>query len=90
MHQQKLPGRKDGPVDPVGHIDIDDHHHGLLYHHQDEHVRHEGLRLEIALFAYWWQMQFRWSVVEALRYFQGKGHVLEVGIYAFVRPSQSR
>lgn len=42
------------------------------------------LGLEIALFAYWWQMQFRWSVVEALRYFQGKGHVLEVGIYAFV------
>ncbi len=42
------------------------------------------LGLEIAIFAYWWQMQFRWSVVEALRYFQGKGHVLEVSIYGVV------
>ena len=42
------------------------------------------LGLEIALFAYWWQMQFRWSVVEQLRNFWGKGHVVEVAIYAFV------
>ena len=39
---------------------------------------------EVALFAYWWQMQFRWSVVEQLRNFWGKGHVVEVAIYAFV------
>ena len=42
------------------------------------------LGLEVALFAYWWQMQFRWSVVEQLRNFWGKGHVVEVAIYAFV------
>ena len=42
------------------------------------------LGLEVALFAYWWQMQFRWSVVEQLRNFWGKGHVVEVTIYAFV------
>ena len=40
------------------------------------------LGLEVALFAYYWQVQFRWSVVEPLRYFQGKGHVLEISIYA--------
>lgn len=42
------------------------------------------LGLEVAMFAYWWQMQFRWSVVEQLRNFWGKGHVVEVAIYAFV------
>ncbi len=42
------------------------------------------LGLEIALFAYWWQMQFRWSIVEELRYFQGKGHVLEISIYGAI------
>ena len=42
------------------------------------------LGLEIGIFAYWWQMQFRWSVVEALRYFQGRGHVLEVSIYGVI------
>lgn len=42
------------------------------------------LGLEIALFAYYWQVQFRWSVVEGLRYFQGKGHVLEISIYGVI------
>lgn len=42
------------------------------------------LGLEIALFAYYWEIQFRWSVVEPLRKFQGKGNLLEISIYGVI------
>lgn len=42
------------------------------------------LGLEVALFAYYWQTQFRLSVVEPLRKFWMKGNLLEVSIYASI------
>lgn len=43
------------------------------------------LSMEIALFAYYWMVQFRWSVVEELRYNMWfKGNTLEVVIYGVV------
>ena len=42
------------------------------------------LGLEIGLFAYHWLFHFQYSVVEALRDFWFKGHLLEIAIYAVV------
>ena len=42
------------------------------------------LGLEIGVFAYHWLFHFKDSVVEELRYFWFKGHLLEIAIYAFV------
>ena len=43
------------------------------------------LGMEIALFAYYWMVQFRWSVVEELRYNMWfKGNALEVVIYGVI------
>ncbi len=42
------------------------------------------LGLEIGVFAYHWLFHFKYSVVEELRYFWFKGHLLEIAIYAFV------
>lgn len=42
------------------------------------------LGLEIGLFAYHWLMHFQYSVVEPLRAFWFKGHLLEISIYAVI------
>ena len=42
------------------------------------------LGVEIGLFAYHWLVDFQYSVVEELRKFWFRGHVLEVGIYAVI------
>ena len=42
------------------------------------------LGVEIGLFAYHWLVDFQFSVVEELRKFWFRGHVLEVGIYAVI------
>jgi len=42
------------------------------------------LALEIGIFAYFWLFHFQYSVVEALRNFWFKGHVLEIAIYAVI------
>lgn len=42
------------------------------------------LGLEIGVFAYHWVFHFQYSVVEGLRNFWFKGHMLEIAIYAFV------
>ena len=42
------------------------------------------LGLEIGVFAYHWLFHFQPSIVEALRRFWFKGHLLEIAIYAFV------
>ena len=43
-----------------------------------------GLALEIGIFVYFWLFHFQYSVVEALRNFWFKGHVLEIAIYAVI------
>lgn len=42
------------------------------------------LALEIGIFAYFWLFHFQYSVVEALRNFWFKGHLLEISIYAVI------
>lgn len=42
------------------------------------------MALEIAVFAFHWLYQFRFSVVEELQYFRVKGHLLEIAIYAVI------
>ena len=42
------------------------------------------LALEIGIFAYNWLFHFQYSVVEPLRYFYFKGHVMEVAIYGVI------
>lgn len=42
------------------------------------------LALEIGIFAYHWLFHFQYSVVEALRDFWFKGHLLEIAIYAVI------
>ncbi len=42
------------------------------------------LGLEIGVFAYHWLFHFRYSVVEELKYYWFKGHLLEIAIYSFV------
>lgn len=42
------------------------------------------LGLEIGLFAYHWLVHFQYSVVEPLRDFWFKGHLLEISIYAVI------
>lgn len=42
------------------------------------------LGLEIGLFAYHWLFDFQYSVVEELRKFWFKGHILEIGIYGVI------
>ena len=42
------------------------------------------LALEIGIFAYFWLFHFQHSVVEALRNFWFKGHLLEIAIYAVI------
>lgn len=42
------------------------------------------LGLEIGLFAYHWLVHFQYSVVEPLREFWFKGHLLEISIYAVI------
>lgn len=42
------------------------------------------LALEIGIFAYHWLVHFQYSVVEPLRYFWFKGHLLEIAIYAVI------
>ena len=42
------------------------------------------LALEIGIFAYFWLFHFQYSVVEQLRNFWFKGHLLEIAIYAAI------
>ena len=42
------------------------------------------LGIEIALFGYHWLVHFQYSVVEQLRKFWFKGHILEISIYAVI------
>ena len=42
------------------------------------------LILEIGIFAYFWLFHFQYSVVEGLRNFWFKGHLLEIAIYAAI------
>lgn len=42
------------------------------------------LGLEVGIFAYHWLFHFQYSVVEELRKFWFKGHMLEIGIYAVI------
>ena len=42
------------------------------------------LGLEIGVFAYHWLVHFQFSIVEELRNFWFKGHLLEIAIYAVI------
>ena len=42
------------------------------------------LALEIGIFAYHWLFHFQYSVVEELRNFWFKGHLLEIAIYGVI------
>lgn len=42
------------------------------------------IALEIGIFAYFWLFHFQYSVVEALRNFWFKGHLLEIAIYGVI------